>query len=332
MPHETLTGSNIPELFARAQERLGPEAVLLSVRRIAAPEGTLFEVLAADPESARRHAQQTARVVAAAEGAGRSRVPEEATAPQWEPRSGEREDPAIAFSAPQPENVGAMRKLSHGPRVIALVGPTGSGKTTTIAKLANHWAAFGDRRVGVICLDTYRVGGIEQAQIYAELSRLPLEVVFEEKEIPHALRRLRDCEVILVDTPGRGPKAFADTAATGAQLAGLRPDEVHLTLPAGLQEKLARRVIAEHRAYGVTHLLPTKLDEFPDDRTAFELARQYRLPMRWAADGQEVPRDLRAATVDPPRPRPDGFAKARGGSSGGVASSDPAGALAAGVA
>jgi flagellar biosynthesis protein FlhF len=183
--------------------------------------------------------------------------------------------------------------------VVALVGPTGSGKTTTIAKLANHPQAFGGARVGLLCLDTYRIGGVEQSRQYAELSRLPLEVAWDAADVGRALRRLRDCAIVLVDTPGRGPRAAADLRETQVRLLELAPDEVHLVVPAGLQPALARRLVSAHLPLGVTHLLPTKLDEFPDERGAFELARQFALPMRWVTDGQEVPRDLQLAPGTP---------------------------------
>jgi flagellar biosynthesis protein FlhF len=147
----------------------------------------------------------------------------------------------------------------------------------------------------MLCLDTYRIGGVEQSRQYAELARLPFEVVWEAKDISRAMRRLRDCAVVLVDTPGRGPRATGDLRETQERLLEIAPDEVHLVLPAGLQRSLARAVVSAHLPLGVTHLLPTKLDEYPDERGLFELARQFALPMRWLADGQEVPRDLQAA-------------------------------------
>jgi flagellar biosynthesis protein FlhF len=183
--------------------------------------------------------------------------------------------------------------------VVALVGPTGAGKTTTIAKLANHPQAFGGQRVGMLCLDTYRIGGVEQSRQYAELAKLPFEVVWEAKDIARAMRRMRDCAVVLVDTPGRGPRAAADLRETQERLLAIMPDEVHLVLPAGLQRSLARRVVSVHLPLGVTHLLATKLDEYPDERGLFELARQFGLPMRWITDGQEVPRDLQVAPQTP---------------------------------
>ncbi len=191
---------------------------------------------------------------------------------------------------PQP-----LRPRGVRPAVIALVGPTGAGKTTTVAKLANHPQAFGGHAVGLLGLDTYRVGAIEQSRIYAELSRLPLEVVYEAGELPRAMRRLAGCDVVLVDTAGRGPRSRGDSAATRAMLSGLEPLEVHLTLPAGLQPRLARRVVDDYRGHGLTHLLPTKLDEFPEDTSFFELSAACGLPVRWLTDGQEVPADLRLA-------------------------------------
>ena len=170
-------------------------------------------------------------------------------------------------------------------------------------------AAFGSRAVGLLCLDTYRIGAVEQLRIYAELSRLPLAVAYDGRELDQARHRLRGCEVILVDTAGRGPRAESDRAASRAQLLQIGPDEIHLVLPAGLCPDLARRVVAQHRAGGVTHLLPTKLDEFAEDRTAFDVAAEFGLPVRWYTDGQEVPRDLHSAATE--RVQTTAFAGAR---------------------
>lgn len=208
-----------------------------------------------------------------------------------------------AASATPPEQSTSMipahvLRAAHAagrPAVIAFVGPTGAGKTTTVAKLANHPQVFGAMPVGLLSLDTYRIGAAEQTCIYGELSKLPVEIVYETRQIAGALKRLRHCEVLLVDTAGRGPRGHGDAAQTRAQLGELRPDEVHLALPAGLRLEHARRVIESHRPYGLTHLLVSKLDEDPGDLTAFQLAAETGLPMRWIGDGQEVPADLRSA-------------------------------------
>lgn len=268
MPLETITGFSISGLLAEAQSRIGADAVVISVRETNGDSRrAVYEMLAADPVSAAIYSRS-----------------EELTPSD----SAQQEPPPL----PAPER-GRRR------RIVALVGPTGAGKTTTAAKLANHPIAFGGRAAGMLCLDTYRIGGVEQSRIYAELSRIPCEVIYEADEIPRALRRLKDCEAIIVDTAGRGPKGRSDAAETQKQLRWLRPQETHLVIPAGLQPRQIRRVIDEHQAYGITHALVTKLDECPEDDAIFEIAAEYSLRIRWTADGQEVPEDL---SVYPPLP------------------------------
>ena len=201
-------------------------------------------------------------------------------------------EPATAMI---PTHLLAAARAAGRPGVIAFVGPTGAGKTTSIAKLANHAHVFGAMPVGLISLDTYRIGAIEQTRIYGDLSKLPVEIIYETRQIAGAMKRLRHCEIILVDTAGRGPRGHADAAETRAQLRELHPDEVHLALPAGLRAEQARRIIETHLPYGLTHLLVSKLDEDPEDITAFQLAVETNLSMRWIGDGQDVPADLRSA-------------------------------------
>ena len=178
------------------------------------------------------------------------------------------------------------------PLVYALVGPTGSGKTTTLAKLANHAEVFGRDAVGMLCLDTYRVGAVEKSRAYAELSRLPFEVVYESRDLGRARQRLRDCDVLLVDTAGRAPSRLEDLREMRRLLDELAPAEVHLVLPAGLDPRRARAVLSQHRVLGLTHVLATKMDEFPQDHVVRTVAADAGLPMRWMTTGQEVPADL----------------------------------------
>ena len=182
------------------------------------------------------------------------------------------------------------------PWFVALVGPTGAGKTTTIAKLATSAQGFAGCRVGLLGLDTYRIGAAEQLSTYAELAGLPCEIVYSDAELASALRRLSDCEVVLVDTPGRGPRNADDSEIIRRWLGVIAPDEVHLALPAGQLPAVSRRLLRAFASFRCTHLIVTKLDEYPVESGVFDLALEHAHPMRWVTDGQEVPADLHSAT------------------------------------
>jgi flagellar biosynthesis protein FlhF len=262
MPLERFAGPKIAALLSDARRLLGPDAVAVATRARLGDDGArAFELLAADETDARAFAERT-RTLALA--------------------------PAIA---PLPTLAARTRR----PYVIALTGPTGAGKTTTIAKLATHPRVFGARGVGFLTLDTYRVGAVAQLRTYADIAAVPCEVAYESKDLGPALARLAKCRVVLVDTPGRGPRRTAEGDLLQHWLDRLHPDEVHLVLPAGLRPELARRLAARGLAASVTHLLATKLDEAADDTALFDVAAETRLPMRWYTDGQDVPLDLRPA-------------------------------------
>ena len=173
----------------------------------------------------------------------------------------------------------------RSPVVVALVGPTGAGKTTTAVKLATHADAFGGRSVGFITLDTYRAGAVAQLETFAEVAALPLEIAYDATDAAGALARLSSYDVVIVDTPGRGPRERG---------------EVHLVLPASLRADIAEHVRAAFDASAgdgprLSHQLLTKLDEVPGDVGVADLAAQLGLPTRWVTDGQEIPADLVAA-------------------------------------
>ncbi len=198
----------------------------------------------------------------------------------------------------EPTPLRTLRKQPGGrPYCIALVGPTGAGKTTTAAKLAAKRGLFGAARVGLITIDTYRVGGMEQLSTYADLAEVPFEIVYDASEIDAALKRLAECDVVIVDTPGRSPAATELTQRWRALLDAFQPDEVHLVLPATLRADLALHAARaygttrEHR--GATHMLLTKLDEVPRETGVADLALSLELPTRWIGDGQDVPTDLK---------------------------------------
>jgi flagellar biosynthesis protein FlhF len=181
------------------------------------------------------------------------------------------------------------------PLVIALVGPTGAGKTTTAVKLALNAAGFGAQRVGLLSFDTYRVGALEQMQQFADVGALDLEVAYEVTEVPAALRRLARNNVVIIDTPGRSPREHESNAHWRAMLRAAAPDEVHVVLPATIRTDFAPRLPLAFGDCRPTHLLVTKVDECETSSALVELSAQIELPMRWIADGQRVPDDVAMA-------------------------------------
>jgi flagellar biosynthesis protein FlhF len=187
---------------------------------------------------------------------------------------------------------------TDGPHVIALVGPAGSGKTTTAIKLALHADAFGGRRVGLLTLDTYRAAGVDQLAVFAEIADIPLEVAWDANEAVQAMARLESCDVVVIDTPGRGMRGTTGNEWR-ASLAAARADEVHLVVPAGLRVDVAVSMRDACRWCRTTHALITRIDEVPDRSGLRELFDALGLPVRWCANGQEVPHDLFASTFAP---------------------------------
>ncbi|MCC7052666.1 MAG: hypothetical protein IT355_05325 [Gemmatimonadaceae bacterium] len=181
------------------------------------------------------------------------------------------------------------------PYLIALVGPTGAGKTTTVAKLAANVHGFGTWNVGLLTLDTFRVAGLEQIATYAEITGCALEVAYDTTDAATALATLGSLDVVIVDTPGRSPKAGARDEAWWPILRALRPDEIHLVLPAGIRADVAAATMASHAALRPTHLLLSKLDDVPGDAGIADLAALLALPTRWLTDGLDVPADLKPA-------------------------------------
>ena len=186
----------------------------------------------------------------------------------------------------------AKKKERVGPYVVALAGPAGAGKTTSLIKLALHPRGVARKKVGLITLDTHRVAGLEEVQTFSEITNLPLEVVYHSREVPDAVKRLRGCDVILVDCPGRAPGLDA-AAEWELALQALDPDEVHLVVSAASRFDVAARAKRTFAPCGITHVIYTMLDQLDDDAGLAELAEHLGLPTRWVCDGHEIPGDLK---------------------------------------
>ena len=179
-------------------------------------------------------------------------------------------------------------------RAIMLVGPTGVGKTTTIAKLAARAALIEGKRVSLITLDNYRVGGIDQIRTFADLIGVPLRVC----ETPGDLTRLIDDEddLTLIDTAGRSPRDVGAIKELATAVARIPQIETHLVVAAASTATVIEDLANRYCSLNPTRLLFTKLDEVDE---APELARapaRLSLPITWVTTGQSVPEDIEEPT------------------------------------
>ena len=180
-------------------------------------------------------------------------------------------------------------------RVVALVGPTGVGKTTTIAKLAANYRLREKRRVGLITVDTYRVAAVEQLRTYADIIDLPMEVVATPREMREAVSRMSHLDLVLMDTAGRSPRDEVKIQELKSMLAEAEPDEVHLVLSSTAGAKSLISMAERFADVGTTSLLLTKIDEAHSLGHLVSLVRAVRQPVSYLTDGQNVPDDIRVA-------------------------------------
>ena len=192
---------------------------------------------------------------------------------------------------------GAFEKAGRRPRRIAFVGPTGAGKTTTLAKLAAKAQLEHGRRVGLITIDTYRIGAVPQLAAYADILGVPLEVAQTPEDLSHALARLGDRDVIFIDTTGRSPLGDGVDGLVPF-LATAAADEVHVVLSATTRPSDSLRAARAFARLVPNRLVITKVDETDDHSGIAAVARGIGLPLTWLGVGQEVPDDIEEATAE----------------------------------
>jgi flagellar biosynthesis protein FlhF len=180
-------------------------------------------------------------------------------------------------------------------RLVALVGPTGVGKTTTIAKLAANYRLREKKRVGLITVDTYRVAAVEQLRTYADIIDLPMEVVSTPREMREAVARMRHLDLVLMDTAGRSPRDEIKIQELRALLSEAEADDVLLVLSATAGTRSLVATAEKFAEVGTTGLLLTKLDEANSLGHLVALAQQCPLPITYLTDGQNVPDDIQVA-------------------------------------
>lgn len=179
-----------------------------------------------------------------------------------------------------------------GPRIVALIGPTGVGKTTTTAKLAANFRLRDQLKVGLITIDTYRIAAVEQLRTYAQIIDVPLEVVMGPRQLPEALSRLADRDVILIDTAGRSQRDRHKLGELQEYFRSARPDEVHLVLSSTCGEAVLKDTVEQFSAFGADRLIFTKLDEAIGFGVILNCLEKAKAKLSYVTTGQDVPDDI----------------------------------------
>ena len=188
-------------------------------------------------------------------------------------------------------------------KVMMLVGPTGVGKTTSIAKLAARYSYLLEKKykVGLIVLDTYRIGAVEQLMQYARMMKLSIETVVDPPEFSAALNSLRHCDYILIDTMGSSPYDKHKIETISQCLEGNNSTldvEVTLVMPSSIKYEDLLATYENFSSLGIDTMMFTKLDETRGFGNIFSLSYESKKPISYFSIGQEVPEDLAVASSE----------------------------------
>ncbi len=184
------------------------------------------------------------------------------------------------------------------PTVVVFVGPTGVGKTTTLAKIAANYSINHKKKVGLITADTYRIAAVEQLKTYAEILGMPIEVIYSISEINDAKEKYKDKDIILIDTAGRSNRNKTQFDELKMQVEACLADEVFLVLSTTTGMRNCREILASYDFLKEYKLIFTKLDETPSLGIILNARRLTNKNLSYVTIGQSVPNDIEVANID----------------------------------
>lgn len=187
---------------------------------------------------------------------------------------------------------GQHKPIALQTKIAHFVGPTGVGKTTTIAKLAAEQVLKHRRKVGFITSDTYRISAVEQLRTYANILNVPLEVVFSHQDLLKAFEALKDCDLIFMDTAGRNFRNEMYVSELGALLRTQGDSETYLVLSLTTKYKDMKAITGNFTKFKLDKVLFTKMDETDSYGPVVNLIHDFGLQLSYVANGQNVPDDI----------------------------------------
>ncbi len=187
-------------------------------------------------------------------------------------------------------------KKKDGPVHAAFVGPTGVGKTTTIAKLAAYNGLKRKKKVGLVSVDNYRIGAVDQLKTYSAIIGLPCIPAFTSEDLKKALNKLSGMDVVLIDTAGQSHLDSGRMQAMKNMLAAVPGIETHLVISASMERLDMREAVECFNVLSPTSYVFSKVDETRRSGRIIDQMMDHKLPLSFITNGQEVPEDLIVAT------------------------------------
>ncbi|MHA6258726.1 flagellar biosynthesis protein FlhF [Sporosarcina sp. CAU 1771] len=185
--------------------------------------------------------------------------------------------------------------LSYSKKYINVLGPTGVGKTTTIAKIAARALLEKKKKIGFITTDTYRIAAIEQLRTYANLLQAPVEIAYNNKDFEEAIKKFAHLDLVFIDTAGRNYKEAKFVEDLSNLIDFSLEMESFLVLSLTSKEEDMRSIIEQFKSFPIEKYIFTKMDETSSSGSMFNLMKQYNIGTAYYTDGQEVPEDITEA-------------------------------------
>ena len=188
--------------------------------------------------------------------------------------------------------------ISYTKKYINVLGPTGVGKTTTIAKIAARAILEKKKKVGFITTDTYRIAAIEQLKTYAGLLQSPLEIVYNEKDLQEAMVKFEHLDIVFIDTAGRNFKETKFVRDLEKLIEFEVNTETFLVLSSTSKQKDMEMIIEQFSEFPIDKFIFTKIDETNTIGSIINLMVKYNKGLAYYTDGQEVPEDIMEASLE----------------------------------
>ena len=215
------------------------------------------------------------------------------------PKVDEKESLKVLFDVMKRQTLtsGPIELLQSGPKTIVLIGPTGVGKTTTLAKIAAQYSMFQKKKVGLLTIDTFRIGAVEQLRTYANILELPLKVANTPEQMRKFVSDYKDMDLVLIDTGGRSQKDKEKMAELLNFVSG-RDDmyyQVHLLLSGATKNRDLVEITREFGKVPTDYVIFTKLDECNSFGGILNEILWTQKPVSYLTTGQSVPDDIEVA-------------------------------------